>query len=103
VIEIITWRCARRAAAGDVILGKGRHLAFEEVFFAADRLVGDEAFCHQESVGRDAQGGMVVKPPPASPFVVPEAEVLFQILIVALDAPALVGDADEFVEGDVLG
>jgi hypothetical protein len=97
VIDVATWRCARRTAAGDVILGNGRHLAFDEVFFTANRLVGDEAFCHQEPIGRNAQGGMVVEPPPTSALVVTEAEVLLQILVVALDAPALMGDTDELV------
>jgi len=86
VIDVATWRCARRTAAGDVILGKGRNLAFDEVFYTADRLVGDEAFCHQEPVGRDAQGGMVVEPPPTSTLVVAQAEVLLQILVVGVSS-----------------
>ena len=61
MIEWSTCRCARRTAAGDVILGKGRHLAFDEVFFAADWLVGNQSLGHQEPVGRDAQTGMVVE------------------------------------------
>lgn len=36
VIDIATWRCAHRTAAGDVILGEGRHLAFDEVFLPTD-------------------------------------------------------------------
>ena len=86
MIDVATWRCARRTSAGDVILGKGRYLAFDEVFFTADRLVGDEAFCHQEPVGRDAQGGMVVEPPPTSTLVVAQAEVLLQILVVGVSS-----------------
>jgi hypothetical protein len=41
VIACATCRCARRAAAGDVIPGKRRHSAFAEVFSAADGFVGD--------------------------------------------------------------
>ncbi|MDB5732771.1 MAG: hypothetical protein JWQ03_2666 [Variovorax sp.] len=41
--------------------------------------------------------------PPTSALVVAEAKVLLQILPGALDARALVGNADEFVDGDVLG
>jgi uncharacterized protein YjbI with pentapeptide repeats len=52
-IESATWRCARRTAAGDVIRGNGRHLAFDEVFFAADAAAGSEALGHQESVRRN--------------------------------------------------
>ena len=59
-MEVGTWRCARRTAARDVILGNGRDLAFDEVFFTADRLAGDETFSRQESVDRNAQGGVVV-------------------------------------------
>jgi len=69
-------------------------LAGDGVFFTADRLVSDEAFCHQEPVGRDAQRGMMVEPPPASSIVVPQAEVLLQVLVVSPDAPALMIDAE---------
>ena len=65
-------------------------MAFDEVFFAADWLVGDESFRHHEPVGRDAQAGMVVEPSPATALVVTESEILLQVLVVALDAPALV-------------
>ena len=100
MIEWITCRWARRAAPGDVILGKGRHLAFGEVFFAADRFVGNESLSHQESVGRDAQAGMVVESPPAAPLIVPQSEVLLEVLVVTLDSPALVSGADQVVEGN---
>ncbi|KVU18824.1 hypothetical protein WK62_23580 [Burkholderia ubonensis] len=40
----------------------------------------------------------MMKPSPTAPFVVAQTEILFQILIVALDAPALVGDANQRVE-----
>lgn len=60
-----------------------------EVFFATDRLFGVESFCHQKPVGRDAQAGLVVEPSPPAAFVVAQAEVLFQVLVVALDAPSL--------------
>ena len=45
----------------------------------------------QESVGRDAQRGVVVEATPTSPFEMPEPDLLFEILIVALDAPAQLG------------
>ena len=32
---------------GDVMRGNGRRLAFDEVLFAADRLVSDESVGHQ--------------------------------------------------------
>ena len=46
---------------------------------------------------------MMVEPPPAAPLVVSQPKVLLQILIVALDAPALIGDADQLVDGRVFG
>jgi phage baseplate assembly protein gpV len=45
---------------------------------------------------------MVVEPPPTSTLVVAQAEVLLQILVVALDAPALMGNADLLVDRRVL-
>ncbi len=70
-------------------------------FFAVAGLLGDEAFGHQEAVGGDAQAGMMVKPSPATPFVVVQAAVLFEVLVVTLDTPALVGDANERVDRHV--
>ena len=72
-------------------------------FFTADWLIGNEALGPQEPVGRDAQTGTVVEPASAPPLVVPQPEVLLQTLVVALDAPALVGGVDQFIERRVLG
>ena len=36
---------------------------------------------------------MVVKPAPASSFIMPQAELLFQLLVIAFDDPALLGQA----------
>lgn len=82
---------------------QGRALGVDEVFSTAHRLVGDEAFCHQKPVGRIAQGGVVVGLSPASALIVPQAEVLLQILVVALDALALMCNADEFGGAGVFG
>ena len=48
-------------------------------------------FGDQESVGRDAQRGVVVEATPTSAFEMPEPDLLFEILIIALDAPAQLG------------
>src|SRR5450755_1522402 len=40
---------------------------------------------------------------PAPALVVTETEVLLQVLVVALDAPALMGSADQLVERRALG
>lgn len=76
-------------------------MAFEEVFFAADWLVGDDSFGHQESIGRNAEAGVVVESAPATAFIVAQPEILFQLPVVTLDAPALVGGADRFHDGRV--
>lgn len=102
-MELLTWRCARRTAAWDVIVGKGRHLACGEVFFTTDGLVSDKSFGHQEAVSCDAQRGVMMKASPAAPLIVAKAEVLFQVLVVALDAPTLVRSADQFVQRSALG
>src|SRR5260370_11343702 len=60
-------------------------------------------FGDQESVSRDAQRGVVVEASPTSPFEVSKPELLFQLLIIALDAPAQLGQIDQAFEGDVCG
>lgn len=82
---------------------EGQALGVGRSFFTTDRLVGDEALCQQEPVGRDAQRGMVMEPPPTSSLIVSQAEVLLQILVVAFDAPALMGYADQLVDRRFLG
>ena len=47
VIEWSTCRCARRITAGDAILGKGMHLAFDEVLLTTDWLVGIESLAYR--------------------------------------------------------
>src|SRR5208337_4497007 len=56
----------------------------------------------QESVGRDAQCGVMMEAAPTSPFEVTEPDLLLQFLIIALDTPAQFGDAHHFAEGNVL-
>src|SRR5260370_5134847 len=60
-------------------------------------------FGDQESVSSDAQRGVVVEASPTSPFEVSKPELLFQLLIIALDAPAQFGQIDQAFEGDVRG
>jgi hypothetical protein len=43
----------------------------------------------------------MVEATPAAAFVVAEADLLFQLLIIAFDAPAQFDGVDELVEGDV--
>jgi hypothetical protein len=55
----------------------------------------------QKSVGRDAQRGMVMEAAPASSFEMPEPDLLFELLIIALDTPTEFGEVHQFAEGDV--
>ncbi len=57
-----------------------------------------EAFGEQEAIGRDAQTGRAMEAAPATPFAVVESEFLFELLVVALDSPALMRHIDPFVE-----
>src|ERR671918_1494997 len=45
---------------------------------------------------------MMVEPPPASPLEVIEAELVFELLVIAFDAPADLGESDEVGELDIL-
>ena len=65
VIESATWRCARRASPRDVIVGNGRYLAENEVFFTAGMAARLEPLGHQKPVGCNAQRGVTVKAAPA--------------------------------------
>ena len=55
----------------------------------------------QKSVGRDAERGMVMEAAPSAPFIVSEPDLLLELLIVALNAPAHLGNVNKIAEGDV--
>jgi hypothetical protein len=61
------------------------------------------ALGHQEGVGRDAQGRVVVEAAPAAALEVPQAELLLELLEVALDAPAQLGGGGQLLERGRLG
>ena len=52
----------------------------------------------KEGVGGDTQRGMVVKAAPTAALEVAEAKLLFEFLVVTLDAPTQLGDAHQFLE-----
>ena len=54
-----------------------------------------DALREEESVGGDTQGGMVMKATPAATLEMAEAKLLFEFLVIALDAPAQLGDAHQ--------
>jgi len=45
------------------------------------------------------RGSVVVKPAPASSFVMAQAELLFQLLVITFDDPALLGQAHQYLVG----
>lgn len=98
MIESATWRCARWTSPGNVIFGNDRYLAFGEVFFTAGIGARLEALCHQETVRCNAQTGVVVKSPPAPSLIVTQSQILLQVLVIALNAPAHVRGAHQIVE-----
>ena len=55
----------------------------------------------QESVGCNAQRGVVVEAPPTPAFKVSKPDLLLKLLIVALDAPAQFRCVDQITKGDV--
>ena len=52
-------------------------------------------FGHQEPIGRDTKGGVMVKTAPASSFIMPQSEFLLQLLVAVLDDPALLSYAHQ--------
>src|SRR5512145_895778 len=103
VIELGTCRCARRAAARNVIPGKGRHFAEYEVFFGAHRFAASALFGDQEAIGGNGETGVVMKPFPASTLVVAQPQLLFEFLVVAFDTPAHLRRRHQLVDGGLLG
>jgi len=62
--------------------------------FNARRVCRSNAFSDEKPVSRDTQHRMMMESAPATAFVMPETELLFEVLIVALDAPAQLGEID---------
>src|SRR3990170_4801468 len=58
-----------------------------------------KTLCQQEPVGRNTQGGVMMKATPVSSLIMAQAELLFQFLVVPLNAPAHLGDSDQFYKG----
>src|SRR5246500_4370520 len=100
-IELGTWRCGRiGGAAGSGTAGKGR---FFDCSGAMRSWGGNPLpFGDQEAIGCDRQRAVVMEAPPSAALIVAEADFLFEFLIVALDAPAQLGEVDERAERHAL-
>ena len=70
-------------------------------FYAGIAAARLESLGHRECVGRDAQRGVVVKPAPAPSLIVAQPEVRLQILVIALYAPAHLGNEHHLLQGGV--
>ncbi len=55
----------------------------------------NEALCNQKPISGNAQRCMVMKAAPSSSLKVPKAELLFEILVIALNAPAHFDNVNE--------
>ena len=53
---------------------------------------------HQEPISCDAQRGVMVEPAPVAAFKVPQPQLLFQLLVVPFDDPAVFGHLDQSLE-----
>src|ERR1700720_877070 len=101
----------RRDRVGDVAFGPRRwslridHLRERQVFRTewCNKVVRGNPLPlgDQESVGRDAQRGVVMEAAPASSFEMSEPDLLFEFLIIALDTPTQFGEVHQLAEGDV--
>ena len=60
-------------------------------------------FGDQEAVGGDAKRGVVMEASPAATLIVAEAEFLLEVLVVALDTPAQLGQMDQVAQPGGLG
>src|SRR6516165_11916418 len=100
-IEFGTWRCGRiGGAAGSVTTGKGR-------FFDCSGAIRSRGgnplpLGDQEPIGCDRHRAVMMKASPGAPLIMAEADFLFELLIIALDSPAQLGEIDEFAERHVV-
>src|SRR6266852_9743919 len=67
------------------------------------RAVMFKTFRQQETVGCNAQGGVMMKATPAPSLVVAQAEFLFKLLIVPFNAPAHFGGLDQIYQRAISG
>ena len=97
-IEFGMWRSVRSGgAAGSVTVGNGKF--FEPPGGTSSTGGNRLPLGDQEAVGRDAQRRMVMKAAPSAAFKMAQPNLLLELLIIALDAPAQFGDVDQVIEG----
>ncbi len=57
-----------------------------------------QALSDEEAVGGDSEAGVMVEAPPASALVVPEPQILLEVLVITLDAPSQVRYPHELMQ-----
>src|SRR3954463_12208102 len=57
------------------------------------------SLANEEAIGRNAQGGMMMKAAPAASFVMVEPKFLLEILIIPLNPPAQLGPVNQIDQG----
>src|ERR1700730_14968173 len=62
-----------------------------------------KTLCQQETIGCNAQGGVMMKATPAPSLVVAQAELLFKLLIVPFNAPAHLGGINQIYQRRISG
>ena len=98
-IEFGMWRSVRSGgAAGSVTVGNGKF--FEPPGGTSSTGGNRLPLGDQEAVGRDGQRRMVMKAAPSAALEMAQPNLLLELLIIALDAPAQFGDVDQAIEGD---
>ena len=83
---------------------EGRNPRVRQTFLVQRRffwIIVGETMGGQKAIRRDAQGGMVMEAAPVAAFVMRQAELLLQFPIVALDAPAHLGNEDQLFQRGV--
>ena len=63
--------------------------------------LGPLTFEGEEAVGQEGHGGVVVEARPAAPLEVVEPELALELLVAALDLPALLPGADGLLDRGV--
>src|ERR1700680_1799644 len=86
-----TWRPARAEV-------RGWHASSESKMTGAGRGGKTVPLGHQEPISCYAECGVMVEPAPVATFKVPQSQLLFQLLIVSFDDPAVFGHLDQSFE-----
>src|SRR5664280_1121220 len=81
-IELGTCRCIGARPAREEAGGYGRCFESSGVFFTAQPLA------HEKAVGGDAKAPMMMEATPVASFIVVQAQLGFQFLVIPLDAPS---------------